>query len=212
MPDKALATSPFQVGITGGIGSGKSTVCRLFAVLGIPIYYADDRAKALMTEDPALMNALRHAFGDDIYDNAGQLQRAVLAQQVFGDSQALATLNGLVHPAVFQDAASWAVKHQDAPYLLREAALLYESGSWSLMDRMVVVWAPEAMRIARVTARDGVQAAAVQARMAQQMPEEEKRARADHAILNDGDHPLVPQVWELDRLFRQLASERHTSA
>lgn len=193
--------SPRQIGITGGIGSGKSTVCRLFETLGVPVYYADDRAKRLMQEDETLRAAIAERFGEAVYAADGSLRRAKLAALVFGDAEALADLNALVHPAVFRDAADWSAAHRGHPYVMREAALLYESGSWRLVDEVVVVWAPEDLRVRRVMARDGVTEAEVRARMDRQWPDEEKRRRADHVITNDGSTPLIPQVWALHRLF-----------
>jgi dephospho-CoA kinase len=202
---------PRQIGITGGIGSGKSTVCRLFETLGVPVYYADDRAKRLMQEDALLRSAIAERFGPEVYATDGSLRRAELATLVFGDPEALADLNALVHPAVFRDAAAWSEAQRGHPYVLREAALLFESGSWRLVDEVVVVWAPEALRVHRVMARDGVTEAEVRARMDRQWPDEEKRRRADHVITNDGSVPLIPQVWALHRRFAGLPGREGAS-
>ena len=190
-----------SIGITGGIGSCKTTVCRLFETLGAPVYYADDRAKAIMVEDPVLVRALQQAFGDEIYDELGNLRRQALADKVFSNPDALDRLNQLVHPAVFKDAAKWMEAHQNAPYVIREAALLYESGSYRLMDEVVVVWAPEALRIQRVIQRDGLSEQAIRDRMDRQWPDAKKKEMADHVILNDGDHQLIPQVLALHQAW-----------
>lgn len=196
------APTPLQIGVTGGIGSGKSTVCRMFAVLGVPVYHADDRAKALMVEDAELVDGIRSRFGA-VYDEAGHLLRKALADRVFKDPEALADLNALVHPAVFRDAKAWSEGLQDQPYLLREAALLYESGSWQQVDEVLMVWAPKALRLQRVVHRDGLSEADVLARMARQMPDDEKRDRADHVLLNDGSGSVIQEVWRLHQHWLQ---------
>lgn len=188
-----------KVGITGGIGSGKTTVCKIFETLGIPVYYADDRAKWLMTHDPELMAAISNTFGEDAYTTEGQLNRAYLAKVVFGDDEKLAQLNALVHPAVFRDGSEWHHSQTGAPYTLREAALLFESGSYRAIDKMIVVTAPLEIRVKRVMERDHVTEAAVMARIEKQWPEEEKVKRADFVIFNSGERLLVPQVLEIHR-------------
>lgn len=188
-----------KVGITGGIGSGKTTVCKIFEMLGIPVYYADDRAKWLMTHDPELMRAISNTFGQDAYSPEGQLNRAYLAKVVFGHDEKLAQLNALVHPAVFRDGSEWHHSQTETPYTLREAALLFESGSYRAIDKMIVVTAPLPLRITRVMERDQVTAAEVMARIEKQWPEEEKVSRADYVIHNDGKQLLVPQVLEIHR-------------
>lgn len=186
-----------RIGITGGIGSGKTTACRIFAMLGIPVYYADDRAKWLMENDPSLMEALRATFGAEIYSTEGKLQRAYLADIVFNDQTQLAKLNSLVHPAVREDGIRWDKEHQNVPYTLREAALLYESGIYKLLDKIIVVTAPEALRIERVHQRDGLSPAQIKARMDKQWPEAEKVERADFVITNDGKQSLIRQIYQI---------------
>lgn len=188
-----------KAGITGGIGSGKTTVCKIFETLGIPVYYADDRAKWLMTHDPELVEAISNTFGKDAYLPEGQLNRAYLAKVVFGDDEKLAQLNALVHPAVFRDGYQWHSSQINVPYTLREAALLFESGSYRAIDKMIVVTAPLPVRVKRVMERDQVTEAAVMARIEKQWPEEEKVKRADFVIFNDGDRLLIPQVLEIHR-------------
>jgi len=194
-----------SIGITGGIGSGKTTVCRLFETLGIPVYYADDRAKQIMVDDPELVGQLKSTFGADIYGADGDLRRSVLADRVFYNPEALSRLNQLVHPAVFRDAAHWMLQHQEFPYTLREAALLFESGSYKLVDEVVMVWAPEALRLQRAMSRDGLSEDDVRARMQRQWPDEKKQAMADHVILNDGEHLLIPQVTALHEQWTEQA-------
>lgn len=198
-----------KMGITGGIGSGKTTVCRMFESLQIPVYYADDRAKWLMENDNELKAAIENLLGPMAYDANGHLQRALIAEKVFAEPELLNKLNALVHPAVFQDGEKWFAEHIDEPYALKEAALIYESGGNHLLDGVIVVTAPEPLRIARVVARDGVEEEAVKARIARQMPEEEKVKLADYIIINDGQQDLLPQVW---RIHRELCARSEQEA
>ena len=195
-----------RIGITGGIGSGKSMVARLFAVLGAPVYDSDSRAKWVMANDLLLREQLLAAFGPGTYDAAGQLNRSYLAQQAFGNPARLAQLNELVHPRVGEDFATWAVAQAAAGhrYLLKEAALLYESGAYRSLDRIITVFAPPEVRQARVLRRDAHRAAPdVQAIMSQQLSEEEKLQRADYVVFNDDSQLVLPQVLALDAAFRQ---------
>lgn len=194
---KRITTNMLKVGITGGIGSGKTTVCRIFEQQwGIPVYYADDRAKWLMQNDTDLMEALREAFGREIYTGSGLLNRVLLAEMVFSDVEKLQQLNALVHPVVQRDNEEWqrAQKYKNAPYTLKEAALLYESGSHALLDKIIVVAAPLEVRIERVMQRDGVARQAVLARISKQMPQEEKERLADFIVQNaSGERTLLLQ-------------------
>lgn len=175
-----------KVGITGGIGSGKTTVCRMFETLGVPVYYADDRAKYLMQHEHFLIDSIKKHFGEQVYSN-GQLNRALLASMVFNQPDKLKTLNSLVHPAVFKDTEEWMQKLPKAtPYCLKEAALLVETGSYKNLDALIVVTAPEQTRIERVVKRDSVQPQDVTARVQHQLPEAEKVKLADYVIENNG--------------------------
>lgn len=194
-----------QAGITGGIGSGKSTICQIFEVLGVPIYYADDRAKALMQEDEQLIRQVKQAFGEDIYDAQNRLHRQKLADIVFNDAEKLKTLNSIVHPAVFRDGQGWAEQQNDTSYTIKEAALMFESGSYQWVDKMIVVTAPEETRIQRIMERDNSTREQIRARMGQQMPQEEKDQKADFLISNDGNHLLLPQVLNIDTKLREFA-------
>lgn len=194
----------FRVGITGGIGSGKTTVCHLFEALGIPVYYADDRAKWLLGHDEALIKAVKDILGEEAYVN-GQYNRAYVAEVVFRNPELLAQLNAISHPAVEADSRKWHESYTNVPYTLKEAALMIESGSHQYLDYLIVVTAPEALRVERVMHRDGVGAAAVQSRIARQMAEPEKIKLADWVIVNDGKQALIPQVWEIhQQLMRQV--------
>ncbi len=179
--------------LTGNIGSGKTTVAREFARLGMPVYYADAAARRLMTEDKQLSADLTAAFGPDTYLPDGQLDRARLATHVFQNDAALERLNGLVHPAVHRDAARWRAT-QNTAYTLYEAAIVLELGRQADFAGVIVVAAPEAIRRQRVMARDGATAEQFAARAAKQWPDDKKSAAADFHILNDGYHLLFPQI------------------
>lgn len=192
---------PIKVGVTGGIGSGKSLICKIFSVLGVPVFDADSAAKRLMATDATLIAAIRSEFGSEAYHADGTVNRGYLAGQVFNDVQRLAALNALVHPVAIRAGEEWA-QRQHAPYSIKEAALLFESGSFRLNDYTILVTAPAAIRIARVVQRDGITAEQVRARMDRQWPDEEKARLADFTIVNDGKQAVIPQVLELDRFFR----------
>lgn len=201
MPDKIKTSNCLRVGITGGIGSGKTTVCHIFETLGIPVYDADYWAKWLITNNPEVKQAITGLFGPDAYLPDGTYNRALVAGIVFRDPEKLAALNAAVHPAVERHARTWheAQAKQGLPYTLKEAALLVENGSYQLLDRLIVVTAPEDLRIRRVMQRDGISEAAVRARMQNQLPEAEKVRVADFVIVNDGERSLVQQVWAVHR-------------
>lgn len=188
----------FKVGITGGIGSGKTTVCRIFEMLNIPIYYADDRAKWLMQHDSDLKKNIIDLFGASAYLTDGNLNRTYIGNLVFADKKLLAKLNKLVHPAVFLDGEHW-FKEQDSHYAIKEAALFYETKSYLQMDKMIVVTADREERIRRVMLRDQLTRMAVEARMDKQLPEEEKIEKADFVIYNNSRELLIPKVMEINR-------------
>jgi dephospho-CoA kinase len=188
-----------QIGITGGIGSGKTTVCKIFETLEIPVYYADERAKWLMANDPELKQAIKDTFGTNTYDADGNLDRQHLASIVFNDPDKLQQLNALVHPAVARDSEAWNEQQSGEPYTLREAALIYEAGIDQQLDYVIVVTAPVETRIQRVVQRDQTTREAVESRMNKQMPEKEKVKRADFVIYNDGERALIPQVLAIHR-------------
>jgi dephospho-CoA kinase len=184
-----------KIGITGNIGSGKSTISRIFAVLGIPVYDADSRAKAVMTENQELISAIKKLLGEESYTPQGELNRKYISQKVFNRSDLLAGLNALVHPAVFKDFDDW-VSVQTAPYVLKEAALLIESGSYKKLDQLIVVLADEETRLQRSMKRDGADEMSIRSRMKNQMPQEEKAAFAQYSIDNN-NQLLIPQVMEI---------------
>lgn len=192
-----------KIGITGGIGSGKTTICKIFEKLDIPVYYADDRAKGLMVENEELIDNIKTLFGVESYLENGQLNRAHIANIVFNDQAKLKQLNGLVHPAVHQDANNWAAEQaqKNVPYALREAALIFEGGGNRYLDKVITVFADKEIRLKRVMARDKSSQAAVEARMNKQMPEEEKIKLADFVIYNNGTESLEEQVLKIHGLL-----------
>jgi dephospho-CoA kinase len=193
-----------KVGITGGIGSGKSTVCNVFKALGIPVYHADDAARSITDTNPEVVAQIKQLFGAGLYET-GQLNRPQLAAIVFNNPDKLVQLNSIVHPAVRKQFATWYAANQHAPYILQEAAILFESGVYKLMDTTLLVSASAETRISRVVKRDGVSAADVEARMQNQWTEEQRLALAAHVILNEGDSPIIAQVLALDKQLKNLA-------
>lgn len=191
-----------KIGITGGIGSGKTTVCKIFETLGIPVYYADDRAKSLMVEDKTLIDKVKQAFGENAYLPDGTLNRAYISQIAFSNPLKLTELNAAVHPAVLRDGEKWHQAQHDVPYTLKEAALLYESGSDAVLDKIIMVYAPKNLRIERVLGRGGLTREDIEKRMAKQMPDEEKMKKADFIIYNEGDTGLIAQVLEIHQKLK----------
>lgn len=184
------------LGITGGIGSGKSLVCRMFAALGVPVFYADIQAKILMDRNADIRQSLIKWYGPDIYDNRGSLNRQRLGEIIFQQPAERQRVNNLVHPLVGQAFRQWA-SQQATPYVIEEAAILFESGAHQQMDAVALVFAPEEMRIQRVMQRDNLTREQVLHRIRSQMPEEEKRKRADFVIMNDNQASLINQVLKI---------------
>ena len=191
-----------KVGITGGIGSGKTTVSKVFEVLGIPVFYADVVAKEIMVTDLILMEGVRAAFGQESYSAAGVLNNKHIANIVFNDTLQLEALNALVHPAVFRAFDTWiAGIPSTTPYILKEAALLFESDSYKMCDTSILVLAPEAVKLNRVMKRDQVTEEQVRARMNKQLSDQQKLALADHQIHNDESQSIILQVMDLHTRF-----------
>lgn len=189
---------PYQVGITGGIGSGKSIICQVFSqTLNIPIYEADARAKWLMVHDEDLKTALSLTFGMNTYHDDGTLNRRYLAEKVFGSTDEVKKLNALVHPKVREDALEWAIK-QDAPYILREIPLLFETGAQKALNATITVSAPVPLRIQRIKSRDPQRSEQeIQGIMAKQATEEQRNSQADYILYNDETRLLLPQIVDL---------------
>jgi dephospho-CoA kinase len=190
-----------KVGITGNIGSGKTTVSKLFELLGVPVFYADDAAKNIMMTDEILIGQIKETFGDEAYFLDGSLNRKYIANIVFNDEQQLAKLNALTHPAVFRAFDNWVGQFNNEPYVIKEAALLFESTSYKMCDKSIMVTAPLDMRIKRVMQRDGITKQEVENRNSRQFTEEKKIALADYVIKNDETGLVIPQVLKLHQGF-----------
>ncbi len=194
-----------KIGLTGGIGSGKSIVARIFEVLGIPVYYADNAARDLQNNDPVLRRQILDLFGPDAYDGE-RLNRKFISGLVFADTQKLEQLNALVHPATIRDAANWMSK-QTAPYVIKEAALIFESGSQRDLDYVIGVTAPESLRIKRILERDAISEEEIRSRMERQLSDRIKMRLCDYVIVNDEQHLLIPQVLAIHEKLLMLAIE-----
>jgi len=192
-----------KIGITGNIGSGKSTACKVFELLGIKVYSADERARLLMRK-PEIIKAITKVFGTEILDSDGQVDRKKLGGIVFNNNEKLKQLEGIIHPATIKDFAEWCKAHTDEPYILKEAAILYESGTYKGLDKVIVIIADEATRIYRVVERDKSSPESVRQRDSHQWAEEEKIKHADYLIENDGKQLLLPQVIKLDKVLRGM--------
>jgi dephospho-CoA kinase len=180
------------IGLTGGIGSGKSSVARVFESLGVPIFYADKSGRTVLEADALVRNAVINLIGKEAYD---EQNREFIASIVFSDDQKLAALNQIIHPAVARDFESWKARLTGQPdYCLREAAILFESGSDKDCDHVICVSADRKTRIDRVKKRDGASIAAIEARMAKQMPQEDKEERSDFVITNNGNESVIEQI------------------
>lgn len=190
-----------RIGITGNMGSGKTTISRIFESLGVPVYNADHRAKEVMKTAAHVKCNIVALMGNEAYLPDGELNRPWIAQQIFNNQSLLAKMNAIVHPAVAQDFEDWCADFAHVPYTLKEAALLYESGSYKQLDQIIVVAAPEETRLQRTIARDNADEASVKGRMNKQMPEAEKIKLADFVIHNNGMQLVIPEVIHLHQLF-----------
>jgi dephospho-CoA kinase len=194
-----------KIGLTGGLGSGKSTIAKVFEVLGIPVYYADTEAKRIMNEDPLLKAEIVRQFGPESYaDN--QLNRPYLSTIVFNNRDKLALLNSIVHPATIRDSKEW-INRQSTPYAIKEAALIFESGSQDSLDYIIGVSAPTHLRIQRAMQRDQLTREQVQQRMSKQIEEVIKMHLCDFVVYNDEVKPVIPQVLEIHKKLIALAKK-----
>lgn len=196
----------FKVGITGGIGSGKSTVAQVFSTLGVPVYYADDAAKHIMNVDPAVKQAIIAIFGEEVYEG-GTLQRKALSAKVFNDKDKLTQLNAIVHPATIRFGNEW-LERQTYPYAIKEAALLFETGTAAQLDFIIGVYAPDTLRIHRVMERDGVSGELVKQRMEKQIQEQIKMRLCDAVIVNNDQEMVIPQVLALHEQLLERAQTK----
>jgi len=197
-----------KIGITGGIGSGKTTVCKIFSQLGIPIYYADVAARNLMEHDQELISNLKREIGNHIYDESNVLNKKLFGEIIFNNLESMTKANSFIHPAVAEDFKSWIGENATAEYIIEEAAILFESGANKNLDYVVTVTAPEKLRFARVMQRDNITEDYVKRISTAQISEEEKKQLADFVIVNDNKQLLIPQVLELHNRFLLLAESK----
>jgi len=197
-----------KIGITGGIGSGKTIVCRIFSQLGIPVYDADFAAKQLMNSNPGLISNLKKEFGEKIYSAQNELNKKNLAGLIFNNPPALKKVNSLVHPVVKKDFERWITQHEASPYAIEEAAILFESGAHKNMDYVITVSAPEELRFRRVMLRDNVSEEYVKSISKNQMDENDKIKAAHFEIVNDDQQLVIPQVLKLHTHFLSLVEKQ----
>ncbi len=190
-----------KVGLTGGIGSGKTLVCEVFKTLGIPVYSSDTEARNILNDDPLVKTQLISAFGSDVYSQDGILNRHRVSEIVFNNTEQLNKLNSIVHPAVRNHFLLWLAKNKTAPYIIKEAAILIESGAHRDVDVIVTVFAPLELRISRVMERDKISREAVMGRITRQMDEEQKVALSDYVIYNNDRSLMLPQILQLHKNF-----------
>lgn len=192
-----------KIGITGGIGSGKSFVAKQMEEKGIPVYYTDDMAKQLMAESPVIREKLTELLGEDAYLSDGQPNKKKLIDYLFANKENALRINSIVHPVVKSDFQQWAERHKSTGIVAMECAILYEAGFDDVVDRVAMVYAPLEIRIERAMKRDGTTRQQVTNRINAQMPDEEKRRRADYTIYNDGIRPIPAQI---DTMLKQVKS------
>lgn len=186
------------VGLTGNIGSGKSTVCRIFSALHVPIFIADVEAKKLYQEDDVRKQVLE-VFGDKVFNNDNEVDFGALADVIFNDKQALKSINQIIHPLTLEKYKQWLIRHKNAAYTIHESAILFENNLQHHFDKVINVTAPMEVRMKRVSERDNLQADKIRERMENQMTEEEKNSLADYVIENNGERFLIPQIIEINK-------------
>ncbi len=198
---------PRQIGVTGGIGSGKSVVCHVFRTLGIPVYEADERAKWLTEHDPILKADIIRVLGSNAYDALGRYNRVWVASQVFTNPALLGQLNAVIHPRVWSDTDAWVSQHVDKPYVIKEAALMQAAGKSNSLDKVIVVWAPIDVRLERIRQRDPHRSDEEILNIINRQASDEERAQiADYVVKNDEYQLLLPQIVRLHEEFlRQRA-------
>lgn len=200
----------FKICITGGIGSGKTLVCKVFEHLGIPVYYADYEAKQLYDTDELLRQQITGIFGAELYEE-GKLNRKMLASIIFNDKTALDKVNKLVHPAVERSFIAWADKQCNVPYVIQEAAIVFESGLAYMFDKIINISAPIELRIRRASNRDNVPAEEIRRRISNQMADEERNNLADYVITSNDIEPILPQILTIHQTLINLSKEGECS-
>ncbi len=188
---------PLQIGITGGIGSGKSLICRILDLLKIPVFNADEVSKKLLDTDQSVIDSVIALLGPNAYPGNGKADRIFIAGIVFNNPEKLQSLNAILHPAVQQHYINWVSMHNSSAIVAKEAAIMFESGSNKGMDHIIAVTAPEALRIERVQKRDGKSIAEVHNIIKQQLAQDEIIKRSDFCIVNDDQHLIIPQILDI---------------
>lgn len=183
-----------KIGITGGIGSGKSLVCEIFELLGVPVYYADAEAKKMLNNDPAIKKNVLAFFGNEVLNGDGSMDRKKISSIVFKDPKKLEQLNSIIHPAVALHFSNWLKQYPSHKYIVKEAAILFESDAYKQVDKAIAVVSPVELRIKRVMQRDAISREQVEQRMKYQMSDEEKIKRSSYIIHNDEEQLIIPQV------------------
>jgi dephospho-CoA kinase len=194
-----------RAGITGGLGSGKSIVCKVFSSLGIPVYNADMAARRLMNKDEEIIAKLTKQFGKDIYTEQG-LNRKIMSQKIFRDKNLLEIVNSIVHPVVKEDFEKWCLKNNHQPYVVKEAAILIEGGGYKNLDKIILVTAPIELRIERVKKRDGRSLKEIKKILANQLPDEKKRPFADFIIENNDKRLILPAILEIHNHLLKIST------
>jgi len=189
-----------KIAVTGNMGSGKSSVCKVFETLGIPVFYADMEAKKLYTQ-PEIKSALKNKFGDEIYLPNETLNKQALASIIFNNEEALDFINKLIHPQVYMVFNQWVLKQKNAPYCLQESALIFETGNYRVFDKTILVYAPQEMLIQRIMNRDKSTRKQAIERLSKQMPQDYKKSMADYVLQNDNSTLIIPQILDLHKKF-----------
>jgi len=195
-----------KVGLTGNIGSGKSLVSEIFSIYGVPVYHADQESKKFLS-DPIVKEKILSLFGEEVLSTSGEIDRGALATIVFSDKKVLATLNSILHPMVIDDFTHWCEAFNEYPYIIQEAAIIFESGVANLFDRIIHVSCPKEIAIERVMKRDGIDGNSVLQRMRFQMEDAEKSKLSDFVINNDGSEMIIPQVLSIHRQLSEIGAQ-----
>jgi len=194
-----------KVGLTGGIGSGKSLIAKVFKILGIPVFEADLASRAIFAGNPQIRQIIIDLFGENLYSDK-ELNRSALAAILFKDPKALDQINKLVHPLVIEEFNQWCGQQKDSPYVIHEAAILFETGYYGLLDRNILVVSPAETRISRILKRDNTTRENILARMDNQWPDERKIPLADHIINNDDKTPVLPVILQINKNLTLLSN------
>lgn len=192
-----------KVGITGGIGTGKTSVCNFFEIIGIPVFNADIEAKRIINSDKELKNKLVETFGEEIYLKSGEINKEIYSKIIFSSKENLEKSNSIIHPVVLQYYNAWCKKYQNLKYSIKEAAILFESGTYKNMDYIITVTAPLEQRIERVMKRDNLRREMIMKKIQNQLPEDYKIKNSDFVINNENECLIIPQILEIDKYIKE---------